>query len=310
LKQLALGFHNYEGAKKTLPRTIYTRSGGTAAECLADVDCCSNTALDCPRFCPSPFVMILPFIEQQAVYAQWRWQCGNLRPNAAAGAPAPAPYNRGLARSAHIDTFVCPSDRYEIGISQTNYGTSIGPGFGWTDDAMLSNGMFRRRIEVRFSDVTDGLSNTVLLAERLIADGANGTNSLQDVVTGVAFTGGLNDSTPFPPPNLVEQYGQAGDLAWQAGGNTYSGNCPDFFSCGFATINEAAPPNWKHHDVKQQGCVFRLPGGGVYPARSKHPGGVNAALADASVRFISETIDGYTWQYLGARADGQAVTVP
>jgi hypothetical protein len=37
---------------------------------------------------------------------------------------------------------------------------------------------------------------------------------------------------------------------------------------------------------------------------------VNAALCDGSVRFISETIDGLTWQYLGARADDKAVTVP
>ena len=30
---------------------------------------------------------------------------------------------------------------------------------------------------------------------------------------------------------------------------------------------------------------------GLFPPTSYHPGGVNAAMTDASVRFISETID-------------------
>jgi hypothetical protein len=34
------------------------------------------------------------------------------------------------------------------------------------------------------------------------------------------------------------------------------------------------------------------------------------ALADASVRFIADTIDLTTWQCLGARNDGKAVMVP
>jgi hypothetical protein len=37
---------------------------------------------------------------------------------------------------------------------------------------------------------------------------------------------------------------------------------------------------------------------------------VNVALGDASVRFISETVDIETWYRLGARNDGLAVTVP
>ena len=43
---------------------------------------------------------------------------------------------------------------------------------------------------------------------------------------------------------------------------------------------------------------------------SKHSGGGNFALADASVHFISETIAYNNYQYLGTRNDKQAVTVP
>ncbi len=48
-------------------------------------------------------------------------------------------------------------------------------------------------------------------------------------------------------------------------------------------------------------------GWGVIPARSFHPGGVNAALGDGSVRFISNTVDLLTYQRLGAVDDGNAV---
>jgi len=42
-------------------------------------------------------------------------------------------------------------------------------------------------------------------------------------------------------------------------------------------------------------------------AASKHTGGVNACLADGSVRFISETINAETWRNLGDRQDGKTL---
>jgi prepilin-type N-terminal cleavage/methylation domain-containing protein/prepilin-type processing-associated H-X9-DG protein len=43
--------------------------------------------------------------------------------------------------------------------------------------------------------------------------------------------------------------------------------------------------------------------------RSWHSGGANFALADGSVRFLSQTIDHQTFQYLGCRNDGQPVSL-
>jgi prepilin-type processing-associated H-X9-DG protein len=40
-------------------------------------------------------------------------------------------------------------------------------------------------------------------------------------------------------------------------------------------------------------------------ARSKHPGGVNAALADGSVRFFSNSINAAVWQGFGTRSGGE-----
>jgi len=44
--------------------------------------------------------------------------------------------------------------------------------------------------------------------------------------------------------------------------------------------------------------------------KSCHPGGANFALADGSVRFLSQTIDHQTYQYLGCRDDGQVFSLP
>ena len=40
---------------------------------------------------------------------------------------------------------------------------------------------------------------------------------------------------------------------------------------------------------------------------SWHEGGAQMAIADGSVRFISENIDSFTYQNLGNRADGQMI---
>ncbi|WP_233578779.1 H-X9-DG-CTERM domain-containing protein [Tautonia sociabilis] len=43
-------------------------------------------------------------------------------------------------------------------------------------------------------------------------------------------------------------------------------------------------------------------------ARSEHPGGVNAAFADGSVRFVKETIAIPTWRALSTTRGGEIVS--
>ncbi|MGE3818619.1 MAG: DUF1559 domain-containing protein, partial [Isosphaeraceae bacterium] len=46
----------------------------------------------------------------------------------------------------------------------------------------------------------------------------------------------------------------------------------------------------------------------TYAARSRHPGGVNAAMADGSVRFIKDSIDLETWRALSTSRGGEAIS--
>jgi prepilin-type processing-associated H-X9-DG protein len=45
----------------------------------------------------------------------------------------------------------------------------------------------------------------------------------------------------------------------------------------------------------------------IFSARSLHPGGVNVAMADGSVRFVSNSVNLTTWQNLGVIADGNVL---
>jgi len=38
--------------------------------------------------------------------------------------------------------------------------------------------------------------------------------------------------------------------------------------------------------------------------------GVNTALCDGSVRFVTNSVDPAVWLYAGARNDGQTITLP
>ena len=42
--------------------------------------------------------------------------------------------------------------------------------------------------------------------------------------------------------------------------------------------------------------------------KSSHPGGAHVVFGDGSVHFLSETIDMWTYQYLGAKADGESAS--
>ena len=57
-------------------------------------------------------------------------------------------------------------------------------------------------------------------------------------------------------------------------------------------------------------CNYKCTWNSEFAFRSAHPGGAGFVMGDGSVRFVSETIDFATYQYLGAKADGKAVSIP
>jgi prepilin-type processing-associated H-X9-DG protein len=78
-------------------------------------------------------------------------------------------------------------------------------------------------------------------------------------------------------------------------GGAYSQNFPIAFT--------GQKPNSPTRDLNSS---FSYRNNGGYS--SQHPGGVNMLMADASVRFVSQTVDFPTWCYTGDQADGQTVS--
>jgi prepilin-type N-terminal cleavage/methylation domain-containing protein/prepilin-type processing-associated H-X9-DG protein len=303
MKQLGLGFHNYESSNKTLP-AFYYAVNGTAAQCNAfgQTNCCN------PGNCwfhntGAPFVKILPFIEQGTVYSQWSMYCWwktsiNLQFVQA-----------GLnANYSPLASFRCPSDIVATDWAQCNYGHSMGATLNWDTGAGNENGMFQGGRETHFADVTDGLSNTIMLGEMLVP-AANPTSALkapQNATHFAALPAGMNYT--FPTAAQITAFGVASLAAWPAWQMT--SDCCSTWADGLTTrITTTAPPNWQYPDGFIGGCGLPT-NTHIRAPRSRHPGGVNVTMGDASVRFVTQTVDLTTWENMGARNDGNPVTLP
>jgi len=116
---------------------------------------------------------------------------------------------------------------------------------------------------VRLQDIPDGLSNTLAFSETV-------QGRLGDL-RGFAWWGGGAHFETYLPPNTSE---------------------PDVLeSAGYCrhTQDPMNPPCTGRSGTNQE----------TIAARSRHPGGVQAAFCDGSARFISETIHLDTWRWLG-----------
>ena len=291
-KQIALGFHNYHDVYKCFPRFCYRNGQNSYWRGY------------------SAFTMLLPYIEQQSVFDQVQVDTNQFYEHWDTGGPA-------NIRGTPIDAFDCPSDSpfptaggWSNGPT-CNYGVSFGSTLSWGNRAN-QNGMFRgqggtQNTEITFADIRDGSSNTIMASEHLAGDNNDGQlmigNSSEPRI-GSGFSG----SYTYPAVADLNTFGQNCEAT--TAHNSENGNQWIAPEPTQSSLNTVAPPNWQFPNCQTSGSGFAADRDGVYPPRSRHPGGVNAALGDGSVRFITETIDVKTFQYLGGRDDGNAIQVP
>jgi prepilin-type N-terminal cleavage/methylation domain-containing protein/prepilin-type processing-associated H-X9-DG protein len=156
----------------------------------------------------------------------------------------------------------------------------------------------------RIQDIADGTSNTVMFSEGLSSSVAN-WGGVQGVIEEMDVGGALFSTFDTPNstnPDVVVLCANA----TSAGRNV--GELPDqnYKAPCISTLNGVTPnlipPNYTANpnpwsDYTQWRSA----------ARSKHPGGVNAAFADGSVRFVTNNVDLVTWRALGTKAGGETV---
>ncbi|QDU59507.1 putative major pilin subunit [Planctomycetes bacterium Pan216] len=254
LKQLGVAMHNYVDTHGVLPFATITKINGTGPPAGS-----SNSRQNW-------FHLILPFVDQQALYDQFvpRIQ-GNQFPGSWPEATTVVPL------------FQCPADPLTKTGQQGFHGNYI-PCHGSTNAGAnntfaVTDGMFYPISSVKFSDIQDGTSSTIMLGEiRLQSD------SIAASGPGNVVCGGTHD--------LRGRYH-----------NTYHGN---------ATFTTLRPPNTPVGDVAQYcngtelvPCRSCAGGSTETHARSWHLGGAQFTLADGSVRYISDGIDQLTFQGLG-----------
>jgi prepilin-type N-terminal cleavage/methylation domain-containing protein len=276
LRQLALACHSYHDVHRILPY-------GVGPD--ADPDLSQPGTLDDRRY--SAFVMLLPFIEQRAVYDQIDFNVAPFHPytNAQTGPNGELGVN-GPAAQSEIAIFLCPSDSAP-GLSpwaEINYRTCSGN----TWEARDGNGMFGPDRGVQLRDATDGLSQTAMLAERIRGSYAGDASDLrrdlisnrnlwtEDEFTDWCASLDLEQAAGFPVDTNSGKTWLEGNMTW-------------------TRYNHRLTPN-------RPSCKNGITWDGVaMTATSQHPGGVHVALGDGVVRFVNESLDVSTWRGLGSR---------
>lgn len=282
LRQSALAFHNFEDAYKRLPGI------GTSAT--------SNQL----AFAPQAYV--LPYVEQVALKNLIDFDAPIT--TGSGGASSVNPVQQQAARTK-VPFYLCPSDSGPIFFQNsggewagTNYmvnaGTAKVASDGTQEYVLTSpnDGLFWYASTTRLANITDGTSNTLLLAEAIRGD--NGaTASSQPAQPRRQYA---NFSGQYVP--LTDSYCRAGtSWAGRRGGSWLWG-------VGFNIVfNTRHTPNQDTPDCSVNGH-------GVFKSASFHPGGINTAFSDGSVHLIASNIDLKTWQALSTRMEGEAVSAP
>jgi prepilin-type processing-associated H-X9-DG protein len=143
-----------------------------------------------------------------------------------------------------------------------------------------------RNAGFRVTDIQDGTSNTVAYSESLLGPGGVAPSGATDVRLYYKNANPLSQANCDASTTLVTDRG----AVWADGAFNYG------------LYNHVRPPNSPLMDCVQHSNP------GWKAARSRHEGGVNALLADGSVRFVRDAIAVTTWQAMGTRAGGEVVS--
>ena len=271
LKQLALALHNYHDTHQSFPPDAIwhgNRRGTTP------------TSASVRNY--TWITLVLPFMEQSALHSQIDFRL-----------PALQEFDRiqvndGPARGLMLSVLQCPSD-YKWEEPPRGFGTSSYSGNGGWAHHRYKNDIFRCGVfplydPVRLSDITDGTTNTAMLAETTtrgyccrpagVHRSAGGAGRLRN-------TSGAVIRAAFVAPAAWHGENHTWVLAAQKGRLLRAdGSAGGFWGPYGSPQHMLLPLYWWHHAINNE---WVGPG-------SFHPGGAQFALADASIRFIPETI--------------------
>jgi prepilin-type N-terminal cleavage/methylation domain-containing protein/prepilin-type processing-associated H-X9-DG protein len=294
LKQIGLALHNYENVYKVLPQAFKPLAA-------ADPTAPKGTG----TYGVSAFTLILPYLEQSALY-----QKINVTRAALSSVNMP-PANP--AYSTPLPVFLCPAApgqptvdyAAELGNSFNNFGVNVsypsGLIFGRTDyapDAGMQAALPGISINagasiiceppdgpVRMTGITDGTSNTIMIIEdagRPTWYGSKGVVAMPSY-TGTPGTTPQGGGAWADPLNYIATNGGDPSGSGIAGGGAFMGIPAAPWTCANGCTNDSE--------------VFAF-----------HSGGSNMLFGDGSVRFVRNGLTMAQMQALLSRAGGEVIS--
>jgi hypothetical protein len=254
MKQIGLALHNYHDVTASLPPGVDGKNYSAAA-------------------------YLLPYIEQANVYKLIDFK------------KTLDDKDNAQVREVFLKVFISPLDpvfRVNNDSAPTNYLFSAGSKAAVKDN----DGLLYLESKVKFPDVTDGLSNTLMVGETLKGDG--GTKALdarrQHVLLDKAALKGLDE--------------ESGVKEWKGNEKITGDRCASWLDGRFlqGTFTGTRVPNDERPDVSCGGE------GGLSALRSVQPI-INVGFGDGSVRTITKKISLETWKALTTRNGGEVINV-
>jgi prepilin-type N-terminal cleavage/methylation domain-containing protein/prepilin-type processing-associated H-X9-DG protein len=227
----------------------------------------------------SILVQILPYMEQRPLYDAFDFTQLDLD-------KAVFPGTNTRIGATVVDSYLCPSDDNGStfgGLAMHNYSASNGPTEVYDNPNCSCAIPYSKSLEMAPID------NEKNFAGPFTRLGVRSKPSqITDGLSKTIFVGEVRVSCSV--------HAQAG---W-AYTNNGSGYCTTLIRINFDTCNNDAP------DPCHRPCTWNTDVG----FKSAHPSGAQFLFGDGSVHFLNEDIDMQTYQYLGAKADGQVVSIP
>jgi len=292
LKQFGIAIHNYHDTKSSFPHGFGAWNSW------------------------GPVVMVLPYIEQQNLFNAINfYQVFNA--NSAFTRSANQP-NQTVGW-AQINTLLCPSDldRITDPDGRLNYvfcgGADV---FGAQNGSGSSQfvGVFvgpNAGKPVTMASLVDGSSNTVGMSERVKGlAGLNGGPFDTTKPTSSYQKGLPTTATTKPGESPLVTYQNCFKLGAPTPANYSTGACAPLGGLWvdaqpYAGIyNHVMPPNmWSCTTSTNNNWT-----GSAQSASSRHSGGVNCLLMDASVKFVKSTVAKETWWALATTGNGEVLS--
>ena len=309
MKQMGLAIHNYHNVHDVFPMGVSSTyySPGTY-----------NVKQNF-----SVHAMLLPFLEQNQVYAAINFSIG-CEDNAAL-----FQYTiQSTAINANIKGFICPSDprggiEDRNAVTNTNnYYGSVGTTMNWgvlntnlntINVNAPSTGLFTFQQCYGLNSCTDGSSNTIAFGE-----GINGSQTLTLGMRGIGINnvsalsayetldGSAAQGTTYAMPAVAAC--QAAWIAKTGSVETFRGDDWANGSMSKTLFNTITTPNYANNTVTHCSRVGSGNVADLSNASSYHPGGVNVTLGDGSVRFLKNTINPIIWYALGTKGGGEVIS--